>query len=101
LLQGTAGVPKNLTSNDVVGTDLSVSHPISFVYDKNLANLAGDLKDPTISTTSLGGTIQHDLLDINNKVQCPSCHEVHDPTYYRFLKMSNAASALCLTCHNK
>ena len=100
-LQGPSGAPIKLTSNDVVGLDLSISHPISFVYDKALSTLDPGLRDPTTATTSLGGTIKTDLLDINGKMQCPSCHEVHDPTYYRFLKMSNAASALCLTCHNK
>lgn len=100
-MQGNTGGPVYLTSNDKLTTDMSVSHPISFVYNTTLANLDGTLKDPSLATTSLGGTIATDLLDINGKVQCPSCHEVHDPTYYRFLKMSNAGSALCLTCHNK
>lgn len=101
-LQGNTGSPVVMGyAGDIIGTDLSVSHPISFVYNTALANLDGRLKDPSTATTSLGGTIATDLLDINGKVQCPSCHEVHDPTYYRFGKMSNAGSALCLTCHNK
>ncbi len=100
-LQGTTGTAQAMTSNDALTTDLSVSHPISFVYNTALATLDGRLKDPATATTSLGGTIATDLLDINGKVQCPSCHEVHDPTIYKFGKISNAGSALCLTCHNK
>lgn len=101
-IQGTAGVPVTLgvhASN--LGTDLTNDHPISFRYDQALALADPGVKDPTVATTSLGGTIATDMLDINSKVQCPSCHEVHDQTIYRFGKISNAGSALCLTCHNK
>jgi predicted CXXCH cytochrome family protein len=98
--QGTNS-PLPMTTNDRLGTDLTNDHPISFVYNTALATNDGTLKDPATATTSLGGTIATDLLDINGKVQCPSCHEVHDQTIYRFGKMSNAGSALCLTCHNK
>ena len=100
-LQGTTPVPLPLTTSDRLGTDLSNDHPISFVYNTALATLDGTLKDPSTASTSLGGTIATDMLDVNSKVQCPSCHEVHDQTIYRFGKISNAGSALCLTCHNK
>jgi len=99
--QGTSPTPQPLTTNDRIGTDLTNDHPISFIYNTALAQLDGALKDPSTATTSLGGTIATDMLDINGKVQCPSCHEVHDQTIYRFGKISNAGSALCLTCHNK
>ena len=86
----------------MLGTDLSNDHPISFVYNTALSlATSGGVKDPAVATTSLGGTIATDLLDKDGKVQCPSCHEVHDQTIYRFGKISNAGSALCLTCHNK
>jgi predicted CXXCH cytochrome family protein len=101
MLQGTTPIPLPLTTNDQIGTDLTNDHPISFVYNTALATLDGALKDPSTATTSLGGTIATDMLDINSKIQCPSCHEVHDQTISKFLKMSNSASALCLTCHNK
>ncbi len=100
--QGPSGTPQTLgvhASN--LGIDLTNDHPVSFVYNTALATLDGTLKDPATATTSLGGTIATDLLDINGKVQCPSCHEVHDKTLYLFGKISNAGSALCLTCHNK
>lgn len=35
------------------------------------------------------------------KVECPTCHSVHDPGIPPFLRKSNAGSALCLTCHLK
>lgn len=101
-IQGSGGSAITLgvhASN--LGIDLTNDHPVSFVYNTALATLDGSLKDPATATTSLGGTIATDMLDINGKVQCPSCHEVHDQTIYRFGKISNAGSALCLTCHNK
>jgi hypothetical protein len=104
-IQGPSGIAYSLLDDGKhasnLGTDLSNDHPVSFVYNSALATLDGGLKDPLTATTSLGGTIATDLLDINGKVQCPSCHEVHDQTIYRFGKISNAGSALCLTCHNK
>jgi hypothetical protein len=57
-------------------TELSNSHPISFVYDAALAVTDGHLKDPSQPST-LGRTIAQDLLDPNSKVQCNSCHDVH------------------------
>jgi len=101
MMQGTSAAPQPLTTNDRMGTDLTNDHPISFVYNTTLALLDGQLHDPSTTPSSLGGTIATDMLDINSKLQCPSCHEVHDQTISKFLKMSNSASALCLTCHAK
>ena len=58
------------------------------------------LYDPSTATTSLGGTIDADML-FSNQVECASCHDVHDNTLGMFLRISNANSDLCLTCHNK
>ena len=101
--QGPGGAPLTLGVHaSMLGTDLSNDHPVSFVYNTALSLATnGGVKDPAIANTSLGGTIATDLLDKDGKVQCPSCHEVHDQTIFRFGKISNAGSALCLTCHNK
>lgn len=42
-----------------------------------------------------------DVRFFNGKVECPSCHAVHDPTNKPFLRISNEGSALCVRCHNK
>ncbi len=34
-------------------------------------------------------------------VECASCHDPHSSTNATFLRISNAGSAVCLTCHNK
>ena len=88
----------NATNNN---GGLNSTHPVSFVYDQTLATNDGSLHNPLTTVTSLGGTIDGDLLDQNHKMQCSSCHEPHDNTIYRFGRISNAGSALCLTCHAK
>ena len=84
-----------------LGTDMRNDHPISFTYDGTLASADKYIYNPTVQTTGLGGTITTDLL-INNKLQCYSCHDVHNGSgVNHMLRMSNAGSALCLVCHNR
>ncbi len=81
-----------------LGSDLSNDHPISFTYDSALASTDGGLKNPSSATfVDAAKTIPL----FNAKVECASCHSVHDNTYGAFLRVSNAGSALCLKCHNK
>ncbi|NOX85827.1 MAG: cytochrome C [Chlorobi bacterium] len=92
------------------------SHPVSFVYDASLAMKDKKLRDPSVTMSGLGGTIEEDLLD-NGRLECTSCHDVHNiagsgnperhyetngrgATVSYFLRKSNEGSALCLTCHN-
>ncbi len=83
------------------GSDLSNNHPISFDYTTALAALDGGLYDPAVTNSGLGGTIASDML-FGNKMQCASCHDVHNKYgVSKLLKMSNTSSQLCLTCHNK
>ncbi|MHB2154654.1 cytochrome c3 family protein [Calditrichota bacterium GD2] len=91
-----------VSGNDLIGTDLSDDHPVSFVYDAALATADGGLYDPTTTNSGLGGTIDQDML-ISHKLECSSCHDVHNgagTTGYLLIK-SNANSDLCLTCHAK
>ena len=37
----------------------------------------------------------------NSTVECGSCHDPHNEQEKTFLRISNAGSAVCLTCHNK
>ena len=76
-------------------------HPVSILYNATLATTDGGLANPTTANSGLGGTITADLLYSNN-VECSSCHDVHNKYgVAALLKKSNAASALCLTCHTK
>jgi len=84
-----------------LGTNLSGTHPVSFTYDTALASSDGGLHDPATATTPLGGTIGADML-IGGKMECASCHDVHNTIgNSNLLRIDNAGSALCLTCHDK
>ena len=83
------------------GNDLSRDHPISFEYTDALAAADGGLFAPSSSNSGLGGTIEEDML-FNNRMECASCHDVHNKySVTHLLKISNINSELCLTCHNK
>jgi predicted CXXCH cytochrome family protein len=81
-----------------VGTDLSNDHPISFTYDATLAASDGGLVSPT-STSFVNAA--HTVPLFSGKMECASCHDVHDNTIPKFLRINNAGSALCLSCHVK
>ena len=89
-----------ITGTANLGTNLSTSHPISFTYDTALATADGELFDPATASSGLGGTIAADML-FSGKLECASCHDVHDDTNGSFLIMSNDGSDLCMTCHDK
>lgn len=71
--------------------NLSNDHPISFDWPSGNPN--GLRSVPTDSRLRRFGA--------GNRVECATCHAVHDNTYPPFLAMSNAASAMCISCHNK
>lgn len=91
-------VSANLDSG---ATDLRGTHPLSITYDETAdTNLHA-------KTDSMGssGTIA-DVLD-NGKVQCSSCHDVHNQEsvagthLLRVAQKGSSPSGLCLTCHIK
>jgi hypothetical protein len=94
-----------------LGTDLRGTHPISFVYNSALATTDGYLKDPSIATTVTGQTIAKDMLDTNSKLQCFSCHEIHNtpfkmyPQYLRNVAYDTGPGgdnySFCRQCHLK
>jgi predicted CXXCH cytochrome family protein len=81
-----------------LGTDLRNDHPISFTYDAALATTDGQLTMPVSASFVDAG---RKIPLFNAKMECASCHNVHDDTNPPFLRMNNAGSALCLSCHKK
>jgi predicted CXXCH cytochrome family protein len=84
-----------LSGSTKVGNDLSNDHPVGFVYNTALATADGGLKDPSatpaVSKLLFGG-----------RVECSSCHDVHNGAGMdKLLAVNNTGSALCLTCHVK
>jgi len=89
--------------------DLAKTHPISFTYDTTLAGKIpnNELRDPTVATSGLGGTIDEDLLDEMHKMQCTSCHDVHTSGIGDYLLRYDIGAdnsddqILCRVCHDK
>jgi len=81
-----------MSGKHMLGTDLSDDHPISFVYDGELAVRQGELVDPTTLPKSVH-------LDATKQVQCTTCHDPHEDRRPMFLRMSNDGGAMCLSCH--
>jgi hypothetical protein len=83
----------------MLGTDMTNDHPISITYDT-----AKDSAFAPITSGKVAG-----ILPLygsgKNQLECASCHNVHEPgtagSTAPFLRATNAASALCLTCHVK
>lgn len=92
-----------ITGAALVGEDLSNDHPIGITYT---TTDGGGLNDPLTAPSGIpgGGTINDDLL-FSTKVECASCHDVHDGANQgasgNLLVKSNTNSDLCTTCHNK
>lgn len=101
ITNGTNFIDPSARIGGVAGNDLSTDHPISFEYTDALAVSDGGLFPPTTTNSGLGSTIDNDLL-FNDRMECASCHDVHNRYgVLHLLKMSNVNSELCLTCHNK
>ncbi len=75
-----------------VGTDLRLSHPVSFAPGAS----------PQLRAPPAGDPVK---LDKAGRVECTSCHDPHqdglDPVQKKFLVKPNRASAICLSCHVK
>ena len=85
-----------MTGINALGKDLTNDHPVSITYQDNLDT---GLKAPA---TFPANTVRLFPSNITgSKVQCASCHDVHNATNAPFLRVANTGSALCLTCHVK
>ncbi len=98
---GTTTGTNFITGLPLIGSDLRNDHPVSFTYDAALATADAGLKNPTTAPSGLGGTITANML-FGGKMQCASCHDVHNSGGQpHLLVKSNNGSTLCLTCHSK
>jgi hypothetical protein len=106
---GTTGyVPMHPYNGNIGGT-----HPVSFVYDDALALTDGFLAYPSTDVVPSGivsfngvatlfGTIDDALLDDGGRLECSSCHDVHNKWGLSHqLNVPYDQSAICETCHKK
>lgn len=96
---GDLNVNANIGNGTAGGTtgDLSNDHPVAFTFPTTGADL--EIVDP------VGGVIASVLPlfgTSNDQMECATCHDVHATnTYDQLLRVDNASSSLCRTCHIK
>jgi predicted CXXCH cytochrome family protein len=88
--------------NPRIGQDLSDDHPISMQYaGPGGSNVDTQFRDlGAVKADGLrffGGANQAD----SDVVQCATCHNPHEATNGKFLRIANDSSNLCMTCHIK
>jgi len=76
-----------------IARNLGDDHPISITYDASKDSKFILPVDGKVGALPLYG-------EAKDQVECGTCHNVHDPSVAPFLRISNAGSALCLSCHN-
>lgn len=83
--QGGTYIPEYLS----LGTDLSDDHPISVMLTRN--------------SNSENYAPEVGVKVFNGKVECPSCHDVHNNQVAdkKLLRVSRMRSELCYQCHDK
>lgn len=87
-----------------MGTDLSGSHPVSFVVTDNAYVLQEDSRDMGVKRLALITSDPDIRLDERGKMQCTTCHDPHKDLYYqegvvpRFW-VKPTVGEVCLTCH--
>ncbi len=119
------GVDTGFTRN--LGTNLTNDHPISLTYNTNLANVDGELFDPTtaahigLRSPGVRPAVPLEPTGQNGdpQIQCVSCHDPHlfdatETESIKFLRLNRFQSGLpaqgafnettdiiCLACHDK
>lgn len=89
-----------------LGVNLSNDHPISLTYDNTADGDGTNFKTVSAITSTTvspeeGGITLYTVSGDADQMECGSCHNPHNTSNPTFLRKSNAASALCLTCHVK
>jgi predicted CXXCH cytochrome family protein len=93
-------LPGNTAASMTNGTDMQDDHPVGIDFVDTGLRGVGD------SWIGGGGTVQDLLFDRagTDQVECASCHDAHGAQaagLIPLLRITTAASALCLTCHDK
>jgi predicted CXXCH cytochrome family protein len=94
---GTIATSGTMAAADVLGANLSTSHPVSMAPADD-----GQLATSLFATPAV--TKDPAVKLVAGKIECTTCHDPHvpknDPSVPMFLVRSNAGGALCLACHD-
>ncbi|MBW2735428.1 MAG: hypothetical protein JRH20_23840 [Deltaproteobacteria bacterium] len=87
-----------IAGNALLGTNLSDDHPLGMEWRHQTQMPACAHCHSAHGSMANPGPVYF----FNRRVECPSCHDVHDKdTIPNLLVMTNTASQLCLHCHGK
>lgn len=89
------------------GDGLANDHPVDFTYSVALATADGGLKAPTegasVRIPYVGSPalplFKDQPTDVSGRLECATCHNPHNASNGKFLRMVNSSSSLCLNCH--
>ncbi|MBI4716975.1 MAG: cytochrome C [Planctomycetes bacterium] len=97
---GNGGTGIVITGSAAIGTDLSNDHPIGIAYPTSQPT---EYRNPSSFAPGIGGGPGVRLATINSvdRVECTSCHNVHNNGLGNFLRVPIQESYLCLQCHIK
>jgi predicted CXXCH cytochrome family protein len=76
----------------VIGRNLMDDHPVGITYP-------GLFENQDFHPPSSEGRFRNGVKLFKNKVECATCHDVHNPDIVPFLRVE--PRELCITCHNK
>lgn len=76
------------------GSNLSDDHPVSISYPR-------ERDDSQFHPVPDDDVFDNGVRLFSGRVECASCHNVHNPDRTPFLRAGVEGSALCLTCHAK
>ena len=87
-----------------LGTDLSGSHPISFVVSETARDVADGQRDIGTAPLAAMNREQGVRLDKHGKMQCTTCHDPHSDRYYQEGRVPRfwvrpTEEEVCLSCH--
>ncbi len=97
---GNGGTGIVITGSAALGADLSNDHPIGIEYP---TTLPGEYNDPATFSPGVNSGPGVSLVDIGgvDRVECTSCHNVHNNGLGTFLRVPLQESYICLQCHIK
>ena len=96
---GNGGTGIVITGASALGADLSDDHPIGIEYPNDPAGY----NDPGTFDAGINNGVGVQLVEIGgvDRVECTSCHHVHNNGLGNFLRVPVQESYLCLQCHIK
>ena len=97
---GTVQVQGTMNPKDVLGTNLTGSHPFNLVLPiKDAPDLAASLVAQGVTADPTGA-----VKLVNGNIECTSCHDPHvqgiDAVAQNFLVRDSSNGQMCLACHD-